>query len=60
MGTPATEGEDISGIGEAADLGDNANGGNFHHESRPRHVSVKPFSGDCKPGIYRDWKKDVL
>jgi hypothetical protein len=60
MGTHATEGKDISGIGDAADLDDHANGGNFSHESRPRHVNVKPFSGDRKPGIYHEWRKDVL
>eukprot|EP00972_Heterocapsa_arctica_P095661 14107960-Heterocapsa_arctica.AAC.1 len=60
MGTHVNEDEDISGIGTGADLGDMMSGGNFHHESRPRHVNVKAFNGDRKPGIYREWKKDVL
>eukprot|EP00972_Heterocapsa_arctica_P088261 13015206-Heterocapsa_arctica.AAC.1 len=59
MGTHVVEEEDISGIG-GADLGDLANGGNFNHESFPRHVNVKAFSGDRKPGIYCEWKKDVM
>eukprot|EP00972_Heterocapsa_arctica_P077240 11392181-Heterocapsa_arctica.AAC.1 len=59
MGTHANEGEDISGIGEAADLEDNANGG-YPRGSRPRNVNVKSFSGDRRVGIYSEWRKDVL
>ncbi len=47
----------ISGF-EDADIG--GIGGKGHYESRPRHVHVKGFSGDRKPGVYRKWKKDVI
>jgi hypothetical protein len=47
----------ISGF-EDADVG--GIGGKGHHESRPRHVHVKGFSGDRRPGVYREWRKDVL
>eukprot|EP00972_Heterocapsa_arctica_P099239 14643379-Heterocapsa_arctica.AAC.1 len=59
MGTHANEGEDISEIGEAADLEENANGGH-PHGGRPGNVNVKSFSGDRRVGIYREWRKDVL
>eukprot|EP00972_Heterocapsa_arctica_P035089 5167564-Heterocapsa_arctica.AAC.1 len=59
MGEQPAEDEDISGV-DRADIGDLANGGNLNYESRPRHVNIKAFSGDRKPGVYREWKKDVM
>ena len=46
------------GDGDAATQPSGSNGdGTFAQHAR--HVHVQPFAGDRKPGVYKEWRKDV-